>query len=91
MTAGEGTARQAGSPQAPTAAATPMARPLASPFASFGYGACSGMRAREPDTSRRCELTPYGVQVTSVARSSPARTRRRDVSDGSTTLMRSTL
>lgn len=51
----------------------------------------AGVLTRSPVTSRRLSLTPYGVQVNSVARSLPSTIRSLEKSDGSTTLMSTTL
>jgi len=58
--------------------------------ASFGYGTTSGMATRSPVTSRRCVFTPYGVQVSRVAKSLPFSMRTWLVSCGSTVSMRNT-
>ena len=57
---------------------------------SDGSGAGIGIGSRCPDISRRCVLTPYGVHVISVTRSSPGTILSCDVSSGLMTVMRST-
>ena len=50
----------------------------------------SGIATRCPETSSRCVLMPYGVQVINVSRSSPGTIFNRETSSGSITLIRST-
>ena len=57
---------------------------------SAGSGAGSGIATRCPETSSRCVLMPYGVQVINVSRSSPGTIFNRETSSGSITLIRST-